>query len=150
MSWSATTQLLPRQRKQSPGVDSRELSTFLSVGAAGYVVDVGVFNALLDATGPTMARTLAVTAAMVVTYAGNRYGTWRHLGSGARSREVVLFVVFNLVGFAISLGALFVSHSLLGLTSRFADNVSANVVGVGLGTVFRFVTYRRYVFAPRS
>jgi putative flippase GtrA len=35
---------------------------------------------------------------------------------------------------------------VLGLTSRLADNISANVVGVGLGTVFRFVTYKRFVF----
>ena len=29
-----------------------------------------------------------------------------------------------------------------------SDNVSANVVGVGLGTLFRFWSYRTLVFAP--
>ena len=43
---------------------------------------------------------------------------------------------------------LVLSHDVLGLTSRLADNTSANVVGLALGTVFRFVTYRRFVFAP--
>ncbi|MSW42688.1 MAG: GtrA family protein, partial [Actinobacteria bacterium] len=31
-------------------------------------------------------------------------------------------------------------------TSPLADNVSANVIGLGLGTIFRFWSYRRWVF----
>jgi hypothetical protein len=42
---------------------------------------------------------------------------------------------------------LVVSHDLLGLTSRWADNLSANVVGTALGTAFRFFAYRNVVFA---
>ena len=45
---------------------------------------------------------------------------------------------------------LVISHDLLGLTSRLADNVSANVIGLALGTLFRYWSYRRFVFAvPR-
>ena len=39
-----------------------------------------------------------------------------------------------------------VSHDVLGYTSRLADNISANVVGLALGAVFRFWTYRKFVF----
>ena len=39
------------------------------------------------------------------------------------------------------------SHDVLGLTSRLADNISANLVGLALGTVFRYLTYKRFVFA---
>lgn len=128
----------------------REVTTFLVVGGAGYVVDVLAFNWLRGHTGlagadPTAAKVLAVAAAMVVTYLGNRLLTWRDRASDG-GREVALFIVFNLVGLAISVGALVVSHDLLGLTSRLADNISANVVGLGLGTAFRFWTYRRFVF----
>jgi hypothetical protein len=31
-------------------------------------------------------------------------------------------------------------------TSLLADNVSANLVGAALGTLFRFWSYRRFVF----
>jgi putative flippase GtrA len=55
-------------------------------------------------------------------------------------------VVFNVIGFGFSVVTLLVSHDLLGLTSRIADNVSANVIGLALGTVFRYVTYKRFVF----
>jgi putative flippase GtrA len=96
---------------------------------------------------PSAARTLAVAVAMCVTYLGNRTLTWRHQTSGNRQREVGLFVLFNIIGFGFSVLALVVSHDLLGMTSRLADNVSANVVGLALGTAFRYVTYKRFVFA---
>jgi hypothetical protein len=43
-------------------------------------------------------------------------------------------------------GCLWISHYLLGLDSALADNISANVIGLGLGTLFRFWSYRRWVF----
>jgi hypothetical protein len=41
-----------------------------------------------------------------------------------------------------------VSHYLMGLTSPLADNISNNVIGLGLGTLFRFALYRWWVFSP--
>jgi putative flippase GtrA len=123
---------------------------FLLVGGAGYVTDVSVFNLLRDqvmlGANPIAAKVLAVAAAMVVTYIGNRRLTWRGLASSSRRTEVTLFTVFNLIGLLISLVTLDLSHNVLGLTSRAADNISGNVIGVGLGTLFRFWAYKRYVF----
>ncbi|GEP39640.1 hypothetical protein NPS01_33030 [Nocardioides psychrotolerans] len=138
---------------------SLEVPTFLLVGGAGYVVDVVTFNVLRDQTAladyhPTVSKVLAVAAAMVVTYLGNYMLTWRDRNSAHRGRQVALFVAFNVIGLAISLAALIVSHDVLGLTSRLADNISANVIGLGLGTAFRYWSYRRFVFtdagSPRA
>lgn len=128
-----------------------DVSTFMVVGGAGYVVDVLTFNLLQNHTAlagyhPTVSKILAVATAMVVTYLGNRMLTWRDRNSPRRGRQVGLFVLFNLIGLAISLAALVVSHDLFGLTSRLADNISANVIGLGLGTAFRYWSYRRFVF----
>jgi dolichol-phosphate mannosyltransferase len=128
-----------------------ELLTFLAVGGAGYVVDVVAFNVFrslepFKSIDPAYARTLAVVLAMVVTYLGNRTYTWRDDVGDVRRREIGLFVLFNVIAFGFSVVTLVVSHDLLGLTSRLADNVSANVVGMALGTAFRFWTYRRFVF----
>ncbi|MGH3703932.1 MAG: GtrA family protein, partial [Agromyces sp.] len=49
-------------------------------------------------------------------------------------------------GMAIALGCLWVSHHWLGYTSLLADNIATNVVGLALGTAFRFVLYRYWVF----
>ncbi len=136
-------------------LSSREVVTFLGVGGAGYVVDVLSFNALrslapFSVLDPSVARTVAVAIAMCVTYAGNRFLTWRDIPQGDQRREVALFVIFNVIGFSFSIGTLWISHDLMGLTSRFADNVSSNVVGLALGTLFRFWSYRRFVFAERG
>jgi putative flippase GtrA len=148
----ATTQDLPRAAATPLlGVRLRELATFLGVGGAAYVADVVAFNILLSVPPfstwhPWVARCLAVAMAMVMTYVGNRRITWRGRVGTDRRREVTLFVMFNLAGLALSVTCLVVSHDLLGLTSRLADNISANVVGLVLGTAFRFWSYERYVF----
>ncbi len=128
-----------------------ELFTFLMVGGIGYVVDVAAFNVFRSlepfrSIDPSVARTLAVVIAMVVTYLGNRTYTWRNDAREVRRREIGLFVLFNVIAFGFSVVTLVVSHDLLGMTSRLADNISANVVGMALGTAFRFWTYRRFVF----
>jgi putative flippase GtrA len=133
---------------------NREVLTFVGVGGAGYVVDVATFNVLrslapLSTFDPAVARTLAVAVAMCVTYAGNRTLTWSDHAAGNRRRQVGLFVLFNIIGLGFSVVTLAVSHDVLGLTSRLADNVSANLFGLALGTVFRYVTYKRFVFAGR-
>jgi len=129
--------------------------TFLAVGGAGYLTDVAAFNWFRDqpvvgGANPIGAKIAAVAVAMTVTYLGNRTLTWRGLGSASKRRELGLFAVFNLAGLLISVLALAVSHDLLGLTSRLADNLSGNVIGVGLGTVFRYWAYRRFVFVGGS
>jgi dolichol-phosphate mannosyltransferase len=128
-----------------------QVLTFLAVGAVGYVVDVVAFNAFrvfepFRSLDPAYARTLAVVLAILVNYIGNRSYTWRDVPSQDRRRELALFFGFSVIGFGFSLVALLVSHDLLGYTSQLADNVSANVIGLGLGAVFRFWTYQRFVF----
>jgi putative flippase GtrA len=128
-----------------------EVATFLAVGGAGYVVDVTSFNLLrsesfLSTVDPSYARIVAVALAMVVTYLGNRLLTWRDQATGDRRREVALFIIFNLIGLGLSVATLVVSHDLLGLTSSLADNISANVVGLALGTLFRYWSYKTFVF----
>ena len=62
------------------------------------------------------------------------------------AREYALFFLLNAVGLLISIGVLWISHYLLGFTSPLADNLSANGIGLMLGTLFRFWAYRRWVF----
>lgn len=130
---------------------SPEVPTFLTVGGLGYVVDVASFNILrstswLSTADPAYARIVAVAIAMVVTYLGNRLFTWRGQSTGDRRREIGLFIVFNIIGLGLSVSTLIISHDLLGLTSRLADNISANVVGLALGTLFRYWSYKKFVF----
>lgn len=130
-----------------------EVLVFGLVGLAGYVTDVGLFNLLRYAGEPAVlenkpltAKIASVAVAMLVTYLGNRHWTWRGRSRDKQHHEIVLFVLFNLIGMGIAVGCLGVSHYVLGLTSPLADNLSANGAGLVLGTAFRFWAYRTYVF----
>jgi putative flippase GtrA len=127
----------------------RELMKFGVIGAVAYVIDLGTFNAVYLATDgdkPLTAKTVSVVAATTFAYFGNRHWTFRHRGRSGIRREYVLFFVLNGVGLAIALACLAVSHYVLDFTSPLADNISANGVGLVLGTMFRFWSYRRWVF----
>jgi putative flippase GtrA len=129
-----------------------ELMRFGSVGAVAYVVDAGLFNLLrfgpghLLAEKPLTAKVVSVAVATLVAWVGNRYWTFAARRTAGRGRELAVFAVVNLGGMGIAVACLAFSHYVLGLTSALADNVSANVVGVVLGSVFRYLAYRRLVF----
>ena len=129
-----------------------EVAKFGVVGLVALVVDVGLFNLLCyGPSGPLhgkvlTAKIVSVCVATTVAYFGNRYWTFRHRGRTSFGREYLLFFVLNGVGLAISVGCLWFSHYALGLTSAIADNISANVIGLGLGTLFRFWSYCCWVF----
>jgi putative flippase GtrA len=125
----------------------RELLKFGMVGGVAFVVDVGLFNLMLHLTDkPLTSKTVSTVVATTVAYIGNRLWTFRRRSRAGVGREYTLFFLLNGVGLAIALGCLATSHYLLGFTSRLADNIAANVVGIALGTVFRFWSYRRFVF----
>ena len=130
----------------------KEFMQFGMVGAAAYVIDVGLFNLLQHGpTGflsghPNSAQLMASSTATVFSWIANRYWTYRGRTRKNVAREATLFVLANLGGIAITQFCLLFTHHVLGLTSPLADNVAAYVVGFGLGTAFRFVFYHYVVF----
>ena len=139
----------------------RQLLSFGLVGGVGLVVDVAVFNALRTTVfepqlvhgGPIIAKVISTSIAIVVNWIGNRYWTFRtERRTETRSavvREGIEFAVVSLIGAGIALGCLWVSHYWLGFTSVLDDNLATNVVGLALGTAFRFALYRFWVFSGR-
>jgi putative flippase GtrA len=130
-----------------------ELAKFGVVGAIGFVIDVGLFNILRYAGGegplydkPVTAKIVSTIVAMTFAYFANRNWTWGDRERTGFRREYVLFFVVNGIALFITVAVLWFSHYVLGLTSALADNISANLIGLGLGTIFRFYAYRRWVF----
>jgi len=135
----------------------REMVKFGVVGAVAFVVDTGTFNLLRFAGGhgvmydqPIRAKIVSVAVATLTAWIGNRYWTFRHRRRASAPHELALFVVFNVAGMAIALACLAISHYVLDLRTPLADNISANGVGLVLGTLFRFWAYRRFVFAGEA
>lgn len=135
-----------------------EVAKFGTVGAFAYVIDVAVFNLFRAETfspianKPITAKIISSVVATLFAYAGNRYWAFKHREVGGHAQSLALFAVFNVIAMGMAAGCLAISHYALDLTSAAADNLSANIVGTGLGTLFRFWAYRRFVFfdAPRT
>lgn len=137
---------------------AKQAGSFLAIGGVAFLVDALTYNALVFwVTGhgplfdqPIWAKIIAIVVASVVTYIGNRYWTFsdRHLPHSWS--RYALFVIFNLVAIGLQLGCLAFSRYVLGLDSVLADNISGTFIGQALATVFRYLTYDRFVFREGS
>jgi len=135
-----------------------QLTRFGLVGLIGLVIDVGVFN-ILRATvlspddiheGPVIAKIISTSLAIIANWMGNRHWTFRGERRTHWVREGLEFALVSVGGMAIALACLWVSHYVLGFTSVIADNIATNVIGLALGTAFRFTLYRLWVFRAPS
>ncbi|WP_308468106.1 GtrA family protein [Rathayibacter soli] len=134
-----------------------QLLKFGTVGGVGFIVNLVVFNALratifnpsVEHYGPLYATIVATIVAITVNWIGNRFWAFSDGRQTNTAREGVEFFAVSLVGMLIPLACVWISHYLMGFTSPLADNISNNVVGLGLGTLFRFALYRWWVFSPR-
>lgn len=134
-----------------------QFGRFGVVGLVGLVVDVALFN-LLRATvlspddvaaGPVIAKIVSTSVAIIVNWIGSRYWSFRLERRRPPLREAVEFVLVSIGGLIIAVACLAVSREVLGFTSVLADNIASNVVGLVLGSLFRFSLYRWWVFHPR-
>ena len=118
------------------------------VGAACLLVDLAVFNLVLQLLPdkPLTAKVVSTLVSATCAFLGNRHWSFRERTRRGLHREYALFAVFNGVGLLLALACLAVSHYVLGLESRLADNVAANGVGLVLGTAFRFWSYHRWLW----
>lgn len=133
-----------------------EMAKFAVVGGTAFSSDVILFNILRTGTdlGPLTAKALSLSLSIVVGFIGNRYWTYRERAGGGSASNIsvqgLAFVVVTVLGMAIQMAFLGFSHYVLGLTSLLADNISGNIIGMGVATVFRFWGYRTWVFRHRA
>lgn len=123
----------------------KELAAFGIVGALAFVIDVGLFAALAG-VGALKAKTVSTIVSTTFAYFGNRYLSFSHRARTSLGRETTLFFGINLVTLAFSLLviAFFVYPLGYGHASRTVFLV--NIVTIGIGTIFRFWAYKRFVF----
>lgn len=128
-----------------------ELAKFGVVGAIAAVIDLGGAAYLhgVVGIGPLSAKAAAIAAATLVSYLGNRFWTFRHRGGHALLREWVVFIALNLIGLLIAEISIGFTYYVLGLHDAIAYNV-ASVAGTGLATVFRYWSYKKWVFVAPS
>lgn len=129
-----------------------EIAKFGVVGAFNAVLDIALFNWLHFSVGigPLTSKTLAVVVAATSSYFMNRHWSFAHRARTGIRREYVLFIVLSGIGLAIALACLGFTRYVLGRTDPVSLNIAANVIGLGLGTLWRFWSFKRWVFLPAA
>lgn len=126
----------------------RELAKFGVIGVINIVIDLGLYNVLIDGPMPTKvtaAKIVSGTVATLFAWVGNRYWTFRHRRNRPVHHEVVLFFGVNGIALAVSVLWVAFAHYVLGLEGKFWLNFNA-MFGIGLGTIIRFWAYKQFVF----
>ncbi|MGN9795830.1 GtrA family protein [Streptomyces sp. OZ13] len=125
----------------------REVAKFGAVGGAGLLVNLAVFNLVRYVTEVPVVRAsvLATVVAIAFNYVGFRYFTYRDRDKSRRTRELTLFLLFSAVGLVIENGILYTATYGFGWDTPLQSNVF-KFLGIGVATLFRFWSYRSWVF----
>jgi putative flippase GtrA len=109
------------------------------------VIDLGLF-ALLQKHGALKANCVSTVVSTAFAYVGNRYLSFSHRARTSLGRETAFFFGINLIALIFSelCIALFVYG--FGYAHGSRTVLVVKVVTIGIGTVFRFWAYKRFVF----
>jgi putative flippase GtrA len=126
---------------------TREVAKFGAVGGMGLLVNLLVFNLVRSTTDLQVVRAsvVATVVAIVSNYIGFRYFTYRDRDKSGRTKELSLFLLFSAIGLVIENGILYAATYGLDLDSPLQSNVF-KFLGIGIATLFRFWSYRTWVF----
>lgn len=128
----------------------REAGAFGVVGGTCFVLDLLLFQVLYTEAGldAVPAKLVATLVTMTIAFIGHRYWSFSSRARTGLRREYVLFGAVNGLTLLIGLAIVAVVRHPLGQESALVLQ-AANIVSIGLGTVLRFLAYRRWVF-PRA
>ena len=125
-----------------------EFAKFGVIGVTGLFITNAVYGLLFIhlGVGPVTSTTIATIVAAVATYLGNRYWSFRARQRTGVVRELIVFAVLNAIGVLIQDAAVAFNYYVL----QFGHNKLAGFValnsGIALATLFRFWSYRRFVW----
>lgn len=123
----------------------KEISAFGAIGIVAMVMDLGVF-AWLAPHGAVKAKIVSATLSTAFAYVGNRYLSFSHRARTSIARETAFFFAINAVTLAFSLGVIAIFVYPLHYPHASVMVFLVNVATIGIGTLFRFWAYKRFVF----
>jgi len=125
-----------------------EMAKFGVIGAAAFAFTIVLSNLLHFGAGlgPIISFSISTAIAAIASYFANRHWTWRHRDDSGIQRELPLFLFLSFIGLVISDIPVAISEYVLHLHSPLAYNISSVLIGTALGTIWRFWSFRRWVF----
>ena len=125
-----------------------EFAKFAVVGIIGVFVTNAVYD-LLNlhlGVGPVTSATIATVIAAIGTYLGNRYWSFRTRQRTGVTHELIAFAVLNGIGLLIQDATVAFNSYLLHLEHNNTAEFIALNSGIVLAMLFRFWSYRRFVW----
>ncbi|MDT3395855.1 GtrA family protein [Streptomyces sp. B1866] len=140
--WRTSSSLRARTQQLT-----REIAKFGAVGGAGLLVNLVTFNLVRHTTDLPVVRAsvVATVVAIAFNYVGFRYFTYRDRDKSGRTKEMGLFLLFSAIGLVIENGVLFTATYGFGWDGSLQSNIF-KFLGIGVATLFRFWSYRTWVF----
>lgn len=128
----------------------RELAKFCVVGAFTFLLqDSGAFLLHVRAgAGPLASAVVAIIMAIAISYAGNRYWTFRHRQRTGIRRETIRYIALRGSDLAVQLCCVTLTVHVLGQHGAPSD-AAALIIGTGLGAAFQFWCCREWVWPLR-
>lgn len=123
----------------------KEISAFGMIGIVALGIDLGVF-AWLAPHGAVKAKIVSATLSTAFAYIGNRYLSFSHRARTSIARETAFFFVINAITTGFSLGCIAFFVYALDYPHGSPMVFLVNVATIGVGTLFRFWSYKRFVF----
>jgi putative flippase GtrA len=127
----------------------REIAKFGVIGVLAYLMTVAISNWLRFGAphlGPITSLGIAMIIAATFSYFANRHWTWKDKQRRGIGREYGMFILLSAIGLALTELPVAVSEYIFGLHGALAYNISGNLIGTAIGTVWRFWSFKRWVF----
>ncbi|MGI8625050.1 MAG: GtrA family protein [Geodermatophilaceae bacterium] len=130
---------------------AKEISAFGVVGAINVLVDLAVFQLAYVAWGfgPIGAKLVSTLVSTTSAYVMHRQWSFSHRARTGLRREYPAFALINGLTLLLSLGVVGLVHHGFGVDDAVLLQV-ANLASIGLGTIIRFLAYKRWVFPPAA
>jgi putative flippase GtrA len=124
-----------------------EFAKFGIIGVIGLIItNVGYVLLHSHGVGPVTSTTIATIVATIVAYIGNRYWSFAHRERTSVPREGVIFFVLNGIGLVIQDAVVAFNSYVLHLEHHKLAEFLALNIGIALATIFRFWSYRKFVW----
>ena len=125
-----------------------EFAKFGIIGVIGLIItNSGYLLLHSHGVGPVTSTTIATIVATTVAYIGNRYWSFRHRERTSVPREGLIFFVLNGIGLLIQDAVVAFNAYVLHLEHHKLAEFLALNIGIAIATLFRFWSYRKFVWA---
>lgn len=126
----------------------KEIAAFGVIGAMAFAIDIGLFTWLTHGQHVGALKSTAVSAVVSTTFAyfGNRYLSFSHRARSSIGRETTSFFGINLITLVFSEMVLALFIYGFGFGHQSTTVFIVRLATIGMGTIFRFWAYKRFVF----